>query len=245
MGIKVYNVFTKGMKFGSLGGINYYNLIIGDSPLTYWRLSDASGNFIDEIGNYNGTEEGTVTRQTASLIDDNDDTSINLNGLGAVAGTTAPIWNTGSDTWSIELWIRPNVDVNTSMVLYSENRIGGRYEILLAIDSDGLVNASKYPNTGTISLTRPSPTPILSGQTYHIVYTENRATRQMEIWINGVKEVYGQTSIYTGETPQYWSIGQRPYYNDIRFDGIVDEVSTYTQVLTDETIQSHYNAGIS
>lgn len=223
------------------GSIQYKKVITGDSPLTYWRLSQDAGYFTDELEGYDGDEVGSVDRVAASLLASGENASVDLAGTGAIEGPGAPIWDSGASGWSVELWVRPSANVSAIAYLYTELRIGGAYKVLLRTESDGRLRLDKYPGSGGSAIN--STVALEEGQIYHIVYTEDSVTSEARIWVNGVIDGSGTAETYSGSAPQYWALGQRPYYNDFRFNGIIDEAATYDRVLTQEEIENHYIAG--
>jgi hypothetical protein len=60
-------------------------------PVGYWKFNEASGSFADSSGNsLTGTQNGTITYAQPSLLPNDTDTSILLNGT---SGRVSVAWS--------------------------------------------------------------------------------------------------------------------------------------------------------
>jgi hypothetical protein len=228
----------------------YYDTIVRDRPVNYWRLGEASGDAIDEVGQHDLTWAGTpVYGETGPLVGDSN-TAMTLDGATEWANKNVADYR-GSDTQgSIEYWINTTTTVT------------GAAFATCAKDVDGSLVAFEVRPTGTISYTHfdfdtdsqwdgvESTTTVNDGNWHHCVVTSDGST--VRIYIDGVEETL---NILGGTNDGKWfgddsnlrdnlTIGLRNRLNPISpFEGSLAEVAVYNYPLTPEQIKSHYLAG--
>ena len=85
---------------------NYYDEVMDDSPVAYWRLNESSGTAVyDSAGSHNGTRSGTVTLGQAGALAGDPDTAMGFGGGHVVVPYAADL---DGNTFSIECWAKPS-----------------------------------------------------------------------------------------------------------------------------------------
>lgn len=197
--------------------------------VAWWR---AEGNADDLVGNNNGTllngaafGNGVVGK------------GFKLNGSTqyVVVPHSDSINPTGALT--LEAWVNVNVPQTGAPILLKDNPESGPYS--LAIDADRSVRFQLRlgPWQGVSS----PPNSFTPGTPFHAAGTYDSATGQYCVYVNGVPTCAG----ITGQLPlltDTLKIGG-DVYNQIYFNGVIDEPSIYNRALSPSEIQGIYNAG--
>lgn len=233
--------------FGTLAWtsiIPYYNEVMADSPIAYYRLGETSGTTAaDSSGNgYNGIYEGTVTLGAPSLI---------LNNLGNLAlggdGTSVYVRIGGPSTlyglnrnFSIEGWVKPNFTASGQISgLWSSGLAGvciriGWNGTNISVELLSDYSASLYTWTTTVG----------NNTTTHIVFTCT-SSGVCTLYINGSAfgSTYTATNTFTGTGVIIGGDGNYPSTPGTYLFGELDEVAAYNTALSAARVLAHYNAG--
>ena len=215
----------------------YSAVILGDTPLGYWRLGETSGSTAaDSSGNnYNGSYV-SCTQGAPSLINNNGgDLAVSGNGTSSqiTVGAVSALYNL-SRSFSFECWAKP-ASVSGNYGLWSAGYPGwcvrmknGQLDFLLDYSVD----------IGTI------PTNFAVNTRYHIVCVMN-ASGVVTAYINGVSVGTLDMSAYTysGQYVRIGADGRDSSTVGNFMTGELDEVAVYNYMLTTTQISNHYNAG--
>lgn len=225
----------------------YASSVMSDSPLAYWRLSDASGAYelADASGNQRGLADasptaGTVTYGATGLLSGTTDQAVSFATGGRLLSPLAD-WMKIS-TITVEAIIKPTQTASVAVVAAREDwsfAYGSPYSWALYQNGSGLMAEAFVGNTGTHATATSASGLITSGQTYHVAMTYDGNT--LTIYLNGASVATASVagSLSPGVTPL--TIGQ-PYYNQNTFVGTIDEVAIYGSALSVFRIQAHASA---
>ena len=204
----------------------YREQVLADGAVAYWRLDEASGNALSQVGNFPGTVTGGVTRgQPGSLSDGNK--AMLFDGVDdKITGTAIPI----PGVWSVEGWIK-STDVD-SCVFSNRTGVAGGFTIQMAngqlgIWTDGVTNA-------TLIGVRF----VADNTWHHLIVTFDGTT--IRGYVDGVidNSKTGITGFPATNLP--WNIGTDPLNSVLWFTGLLDEVAIYPTALTPQQIAEHY-----
>jgi len=239
----------------------YYDAIIADTPIGYWRLGEASGTTAtDEIGTYDGTYQGTYTQYQTSLLLVEVDKSVDFAGgtvrsTSELTGVSLGSLGTSIDfPITFEFWFSIT-DINAPVnSLFSTHRNVNGYSgfsmyvtasnAYIIIGDGGNGFSSSTRKTFGASLTIEQDT------TYHLVIVANSIS-DVEMYLNGVdlNAAYLSgtgssldTSRGEGHIGSIQSSGVGAWFTN----AVMDEVAIYNKVLTLSQVQNHYiEAGYS
>jgi len=164
-----------------------------------------------------------------SVAFDGTDDEVNANGAGAVIS---------GDLGSVSMWFKMNVAANSLCLLYfevdSNNRLliyhhGGRNEFTMEHKGGGTERA--IIDTTTVE----------GNGWHHLAYTWDTAADASVLYLDGSSIGTGQAADFTG-TISNVSIGYR-YNGGMYFDGKLNDVSLYDDVLTAGEVTAIYNNG--
>ena len=222
---------------------NYYDEVMDDSPVAYWRLNESSGTAVyDSAGSHNGTRSGTVTLgQSGALVGD-PDTAMDFGGGHVVVPYAADL---DGNTFSIECWAKPSsvgggswrspvmyrwVDGSTSGPdCYGYNFYAD------ATHENWEFWIGRGPAAGSFAVVN-GPAAQLDKWT-HLVGTYDGTT--MRFYTDGryrSSSVQAHGVLTTTSVP--FEIGGGP-----RFAGDLDEMAVYDTALSAERVAAHYLAG--
>lgn len=223
---------------------SYADTVLADSPRVYYRLNETDGPGVIDASP-NGTNavsgpnppaapglkfgESSLPGLGTSALFTNGapDSSVQVPGLGSHAAIT------------IEAWVYPQSRPSTGDfdVIYNSRNFGLGAVHLQFIDSGTLrftINGAGEADFGT-------GTDFPLDTWTHVVATFDNATDEAKVYANGQLL---QTFVFSGNQDAALTIADVGMWNaSIReFDGRIDDFAIYTSVLSDERIQTHYQA---
>lgn len=243
--IEVFENYRSGVKGTTLVATNYYELILSDSPVGYWRLGEALGYVaVDQIAGHNGViPNNNVIYSTPGAIINDPDTALTF------AGVPIEISNTGSiqlnSNFSAECWVR-YTDISNNTAIFGTYGItsgqgwgvgvsiaaGPSYIPYLVMNSDNFVYDSVSPAS-------------INDNVWHqlvVTFTGSSPNITGRLYLDG-------SLIATGVSDGSITNTSLLHIGDVdgggNFNGSVDEASVYNYVLTPEQITEHYQAGIT
>ena len=209
-----------------------YSGAISSTPglVGYWRLGESSGTVAcDSTGHNNGTYVGRVTLGEPGAISGDPDTAIALDGTGQVSIPSASSLNVGDD-FTIEAWIRRATTKTGNDEVIASKQNGAW--VLMFNESDQLT--LRRSNVADVATANVATT---DTGWHYVVATKNGPSTHL--YIDG-KDVTGTVANQTMENnTEPLAIGQSS--NNAYFNGSIDEVALYNQVLTPTQITTHYN----
>lgn len=216
---------------------SYYDTVIADTPLGYWRLGETTGSVAaDSSGNgYNGTYV-SCTQGAASLVNNSGgDLAVSGNGTSSqiTVGAISSLYNL-SRSFTLEAWIKPS---STSGIygIWSAGYLG----FCMRQNAAGIELLSDYSvSLGTINCS------FVTGTRYHIVLAVD-ASGNFTLYLNGVSFATGSIAAYTysGSYVRIGADGSNATTVDNFFGGSIDEVAVYNYVLNASRVAAHYSAG--
>ena len=247
----------------------YAKVVVGDSPVAYWRLDEASGatTATDAVGSFDGTYvpgAGTFTFDAITGIPNETDGALGITN-GATVSIPYAIELNPPGAFSVEGWFQPATvsaknggDYRTALSSMS-NPWGVGPTGWLVYQTDGN-NWSWWPYNGYwagVQLTDPDQ--IVAGQWYYLVLTYDGTT--LTLYVNGVAKSSGTDNGYVqnGNTPtgsadynyNYnqnhdpsasgpLTLGWRNPVDFNPFAGAIDDVAVYNKALTPQQVQNHF-----
>lgn len=223
----------------------YSDKILADGAVAYWRLDEASGNALSQVGNYPGTVTGGVTRsQPGALADGN--TAMLFNPAGPAGGQISiPVGSysaIGTGPATIEWWINTStIPAAIKIIVGTTNPLSVSPGLSFFCDTTNLYFRALVAGTGAVSdLSYPMSPSLFNGIWHHILGIIRRGTPDVaELWIDGVQVRTGNIvagTDFTATGPTYFGA----WANTNDFTGSIDEVAIYPTALTPQQIAEHY-----
>lgn len=182
-----------------------------DSPLDYWKLSEASGTTaMDQTAARTGTYSASgVTYGVDGPCLQDGDTAVTLSGGSAVgARTTTTYTKTSSPTFSEEIWTRTTTTSGGLLLGLSSTTAGsnGTYDRVLAMTTDGrLAFGIGTVSASTPAITAISPNAYNDRVWHHVAATYTQGTGAT-LYVDGMQVATTGSASQFGTTP-YWRIG--------------------------------------
>lgn len=234
----------------------YSDFVLELNPYAYYKFDEVSGTtLIDSSSNLRNIAnalEGAYTLNSSPLVKGST-RAIHFNNGASIA--RASLFNTNfASPFAIEFWCKPGTQQDTLPHIISRNSYYAdavsRFPFRVTYDSSPTtkfalsLSAGNDYNMDSEIITNGYPIDIV----YHIVINMNAAGNN-ELWINGVLAgTCPVVSLSNSNLP--WMIGApyHPYPNasgdkDAGFTGSISDVAFYDKVLSNDIIQSHYQAG--
>ncbi|MGE3840785.1 MAG: LamG domain-containing protein [Vicinamibacterales bacterium] len=212
----------------------------------------AEGNYLDVVGNHDGSPLGGVTFAPGKVGQ-----AFSFNGLNGevVLNHTAALDFGPGDSFTLSAWVKPTVPGldpapplgNSSGTIVSLTYFCTAELITLPISNTGEVFLQVRDNLGVFAAgTVGSPGSIANGQWRHVVGVRDVGTDQVRLYVDGVL-VNSQTDPSTGtftrassfvtQPDRIGSVGA-PCVSKRFYRGLIDDVQIYNRALTDAEILS-------
>lgn len=221
---------------------DYPETVSALEPEAYWRFGESSGTAaIDMMLNKDGVYVGTPTLGSTSLITNDLNTAVTLNGSSQYI--TTGVTNSVSAT-SVSLSVKFN-SIATKQMLFSEMTSGGstssaRVRLGINNSTNWFFSLGNGTSTYTNSTTAHN---LAINTTYHIVYVINGTS--IKIYVDGVKVVDTTSTVALGTASvNPWYIGRVGDFNGQYVNGTIDDVAIYRTALTALNVTHLYNASI-
>lgn len=216
-----------------------YDTLIHSTPdlASHWRLNEASGNVLDDVGGISGTVTGTFTRQQVGLLTGDADTAVVIpNGANRASFGDVYEFN-GTAAHSIEFLINPStIDANFRRVIANENSIGGGDGWIVYLQSGTGIAYERQVGNVTFESASSGSGSLVTGTTYHVVCTYGSGV--IRVYVDGVLrgEMTGSVTSLVDRTRGLW-LGAD--FTNGGVVGTVDEVAVYSRALTSVEVAAH------
>jgi RHS repeat-associated protein len=218
------------------GGGAYASEVMGDGPLAYYRLGEASGTTANDETQNTGnalTYRSTFTLAQTGALTGDPNTAVNFTG-GDAKGVKQP---TGQ-AFSLEMWVKwSGTGSGTKQALFLNGKASTE-GFALELNHSGTSNHIWYVPFGSTALDTGYTLP--SGQWVHLTLTADHGS--VVFYVGGNKTYTGSTgnpgSFVSGDV---LSIASENASNP--FNGQIDEVSVYDHILTAARVLDHDQAG--
>jgi hypothetical protein len=251
-------VFISGALSSLAAGSNYEATILADHPVVYYRLGEPPGTAVavDTSGNgHAGIYAGGVTLGLPGALAGDSDTSVAFDGTSGIVNSGIDLLSPSS---TIEAWIRPTRSQgcsNASGCAAGHEIIagtGGSFQLGFGINPQHVdvwlwpLGGTQYSDWRHIEASASIP---LNSWT-HVVTTWDNASKQLNIYINGVLNASTtlpgvvsseQCPALCGGTSYTFTVGS--FVGQQWYQGGIDEVAYYNSALPPDRILAHYKAG--
>lgn len=222
---------------GGATGTAFYDSVIADNPLSYWRLAETSGATAFAVGSTpaNGAYNGSPTRGQPTLCGDAGDFSIALDGISqhVNCGTTGNLNKAGGFTW--EAIVIPGAAITSNSIL-SHGYQGGYLRVNSSMHIDWISSQVALRGTSTGTLTVGSRA---------IVGITVDVSGAFTFYINGAASGAGTGPADYNLTTQAFCIGCDRTGGDTPtdfFQGRIDEPVVYGTALSASRMLAHAQA---
>lgn len=228
--------------FSAAVGDPYYDEVLYDSPLCYYRLGDAaaSASAKDSSGfaNHGTYPSANISSEPGALLTDgNRAAKISVTTKTNNISATVANLPLSLDSRSIECWFSPTDSTSLTNAGICGYGSGGAAQFGLYYSKDG--NQKFGVSIGTVFF--ESTSSFSPGSFYHVVATYSGGDN-IKLYVNGVLE-NDTTSVSLVTNSTAFLIYGVPEALGLIRKGIMDEVALYRKALSLGRIIAHYNAG--
>ena len=231
-----------------VGRVRYSDVVLATPNLGYyWRLGDTppSTALTNTFGGVNGLYVKGPTLGVAGALASDPDTAVQFDGVNDYATTPPTIF----DNVSIEFWFKSTQGIGTSALWNAgagmvTTNINPAKDFGISLRSDGSVVAGAGTNGSADSIVSSSGG-YNNGNWHYVVFTRVKSAGAMQLYVDAVLVASASsTSGNPGNGAIPFAFGRIQNPPGHYFVGTLDEVAVYSQVLSQATITSHYNAGL-
>ncbi len=240
---------------------SYRDAVLADTPIVYYEFDETSGttalNAATTGAIYHGTfntDGGPVTVNQASFAKGGTCYEFGGGFVSAASALTDSL-----DEWTVEAWVNYDSAKASASNFLSNDQGGWNDDVLFGIGAEAGSMGVPAGSVGAIQQGSPGTTrdfvgsPLDAGEWHHVVVTGSTTAGALTLYVDGVL-AGADTSLVNGASfngadgigtanltvgaarPNAADPGYRPY------DGLLDELAIYDQVLDAEAIASHYAA---
>lgn len=213
--------------------------ILADSPLSYWPLTESSGNAVDVIAARNGTITGSVTRPSTPAMYDG--AGAGFSGSGQrVDIADAPEWDY-SGAWTAECFAYlSSLTGSNRTVFCREGNTGPSQRWAIFVSTSN--KPACYVANGSIYKIPMASAIWPTGQWCHIAFVRESGGN-LHLYFNGI-EVASEIGSATSASTEQLTIGSNSQNNG-PWPGAVAHCAVYAAALTAERIAAHAAAGLA
>lgn len=223
------------------GGTSYYDEVIADSPVSYWRLDESSGTTVnDDITTNDMTYFNTPTLGATKLVSGTTGTAVTFaSGSSEYAQIDTNIGITDYPM-TIEAWFSTSTTLTAMTIAGIYYRGGTNRKQYIGLNSSGY--GSCVSQNVSDSGSAAGSTVLADGNPHHLVGVFNSDTSR-EIFVDGVSVGTNTDSASYSSLLNGTSIARRSDSSPSNyFNGTIDEVAIYDTALSSARIQAHYDA---
>jgi hypothetical protein len=210
---------------------HYTDSVIADSPASYWRLGESSGNTAYPlVGASNGTYNGPLLGQSGLLPRESLATSVYFDGSNDYI-TTPGACGVSSAPCTVEFWVKPDQDAMIGVFDSAPTQTN----VVRNYPSDSI---EWWGNTAiTFNF--------VNGTVYHVVATFvlSGGTRTIKLYVNGSLQANQSYSNPAGMAVSSWRFGDINNGTAGRFKGWLQDLALYNKELSGTRVAAHYLAG--
>jgi hypothetical protein len=212
---------------------DYEDLILGNSPSSYWRLSEnPASSPVDIAGGIVNGSQPSGASATSGLLSNDSDGAYSLNGSGWAVDAGDVYDFPGTASFTFEAWVKPSTVDATLRRLANKQSSDGLNGWLVYYTS----SAWKFERIGAGTYhTLQWATPPTAGTKYHIAVTYDGAT--MRLYVNGVERASRASTLSIVNHGSPLRLGRN-------VNGVFDEPAIYSTALSSATIAAHFAAGV-
>jgi hypothetical protein len=241
--------------FGGITDVNdhYRDIILNDDPTIYYRFDESGGTTVNDLsGNeYNSTYISGITFSQNSLISNNNNNSIRVDGAGGHMLSNEyklDISGTSIQPYTFEFWVKADSNESSYILFIQGDQSSDNKDTSIKIiNNQKLIYQKIVTSVPNVSVVKSSSNfSVLHGTTNHIVITRD-SNGSINFYVNG-----SQLSITDVGTD---SLDIYSFYNTFfklagygagdlpgSLLGIMDDFSLYEYAFTADQVLSHYNA---
>jgi PKD repeat protein len=240
--VAIGNNVSVNVTSGSLS--TYAAGVLDDSPYLFWRLGENGSTVYDWANANDGNASAGVSRGTSGAIIGDSDKASTFSGSssGLVADKNA-LPQPGSDTFSLETWIRTGTNSGGKIIGFGDERSGlsDNYDRHVYMTNGGNLIFGVYSGGGR---TIRSSQSYNDGDWHHVVATLGPDGQRL--LVDGQSVGY-DANIHSGQSfSGHWRVGgdrlngwsQQPSSN--YFAGDIDDVAIYPKVLSQAEVNQHF-----
>ena len=228
----------------------YYDEILADGAIAYWRLGESTGSVADNLVSLGSAVDGTYSGSPllgASGLIGNDNTAVDFDGVddGVLIPDNSNINTGGRYRKTIELTFNAD-SLSGKQVIYEQGGITKGLNIYL--EDDQLNLGAWVSRTGKWLSYQ-----IEADTTYHVVlvfdageltgYVNGSSIGTVSTSFNYIPGHSGDIAIGQMSDATRFSNDESSSANsDYYFDGTIDEVALYNTALSQDRVEAHYSA---
>lgn len=225
-------------------GAQYTQAVRADSPTDYWRMSETSGDFLNQVRDKPLAAAESVTRDLPGATGGPDRSAgfRNVTAVGAAEKSKrwAP-WRYSTELWFKSTGLDGGVMMNMAGSNVEPSTYKGRYTYMRP---DGRLVAGVYDSEPHVAVSAES---FNDGQWHHVVTTFEPG-KGLTLYVDGKKVAHNDAPQKALRMWGFWRVGgdgatgwpSAP--TGTAFPGQLDEIAVYDKVLTAEQVAAHWAA---
>ena len=218
------------------GLVSYESIVVADTPIAYWRLSELSGTTaVARMGAYNGTYYNSPSLGQGSYqADFNPAVGFNLSGAASQSMQASALLNFGGGSFTIELWAYIKGGGSFPLLIDKGNGSTGTWLVYYYTPS-GTINFKANGTDGAVGTSGVS-----LNAWHHIVITYTLSGYALKMYVDGNLVSQNSVNVGTFNTSTTVKIGTGTDSGTNWLNGYIDEVALYNYPLTPNQVTRHF-----
>jgi hypothetical protein len=244
--VKSHEVFVQEEDLVYVVGPDYFEEVMADSPVLFYRLDEASGLPQDSSGNarHADASTGTITYDQPSLITGGDSAIAYTPTSRHTKSDDAVLDIDANQDRTFEAWFASSTTGAIQSIIGKKQAFASGVGWVIHFDAS---NNIKVRLGSTNDILSASGAAYLDGDPHHVVYVRDATNDFHRLYVDGVQVASSQTGLPSDNfaNSQSFRVGSIDTAASAGITGSIDEVAAYNTALSDTRIQAHYDAGIA
>ena len=225
------------LAIGIFIGMSFASAALADDIISYYKLDESSGDVVDELGTYDGTNYG-ATRGVAGIIND----AFDFDGSNDYAGGFGE--SLLENDFTVNVWVTTEEASSQNYAVGQSVSASGHYRFMIGTSGDQLY-MRQHRGGGTSSATGSTQMTYDGSVWYMMTFVSNSTGAYG--YLNGGLEasIIEGTALYSGIN-QGLTFGVKYYNSGNRggpWEGKLDEIGIWDRQLSEAEIIALYNSG--
>jgi outer membrane protein assembly factor BamB len=221
-------------------GATFYNLLVNDGLVAYWKMDETSGTNMNNSSGYFTVPVYSATaptQKTTALppVNFDDPAYLHFNGSTNSASTSQTAYDqfASTDSYTLAAWVNATnlTSANYQGVVTFSRDVSPYYGLWISPGNGG---SPRWTNANPVT---NSTGAVVTAGWHHVVLVQNGATNHQYVYVDGVDTTNGSFGAQNGNGSGHIYFGWDSVANEY-FTGDIDDVRLYNRALTGAEIST-------
>ena len=215
-------------------GATFYNLIVNDGLVAYWKMDETSGTSMNNSSGYFTIPTYSATAPTQATatpppVSFDDPAYLHFNGSTNYASTSQTAYDefASTDSYTLATWVNASnlTSANYQGVVTFSRDVSPYYGLWISPGNGG---SPRWTNANTVTNSTGS---VVTAGWHHVVLVQNGSTNHQYVYVDGVDTTTASFAAQNGNGAGTIYIGRSSVATEY-FTGDIDDIRLYNRALT-------------